>query len=456
MKSIRYGRYTGEDFGLSTEDLLKALADFFLNSGFDNPYMRFSEFNQHTLEDLKRALEDAILNGEMFDPERAEQIRKQLENMSGEEIDQLLNRLVQKLVDEGYINTEPQNGGRGGEGDGEVEVQITDKSIDFLGYKTLKDLLGSLGRSSFGAHDTRDMATGVEASGASKVYEFGDSMNLDVNTTLFSALSREGLKLPINLEYRDLHVHQSEYQSSCATVLMLDCSHSMILYGEDRFTPAKKVAMALAHLIRTQYPGDSLRCVLFHDSAEELRIEDLARVQVGPYYTNTRDGLILAQRLLAQEKKDMKQIIMITDGKPSALTLEDGRIYKNAFGLDPLVISRTLEEVSRCKRQGILINTFMLASDYGLVNFIQKVTELCRGKAYFTTPYTLGQYLLMDYMNRKTRTIHATPSTSCRRRCLRCAARCSNSSFARRTSSSTVIRRRSLLIFLKIAGSGPR
>ena len=406
MKSIRYGRYTGEDFGLSTEDLLKALADFFLNSGFDNPYMRFSEFNQHTLEDLKRALEDAILNGEMFDGERAEQIRQQLESMSGEEIDQLLNRLVQKLVDEGYINTEPQNGGRGGDGDGQVEVQITDKSVDFLGYKTLKDLLGSLGRSSFGAHDTRDMATGVEASGASKVYEFGDSMNLDVNATLFSALSREGLKLPINLEYRDLHVHQSEYQSSCATVLMLDCSHSMILYGEDRFTPAKKVAMALAHLIRTQYPGDSLRCVLFHDSAEELRIEDLARVQVGPYYTNTREGLILAQRLLAQEKKDMKQIIMITDGKPSALTLEDGRIYKNAFGLDPLVISRTLEEVSRCKRQGILINTFMLASDYGLVNFIQKVTELCRGKAYFTTPYTLGQYLLMDYMNRKTRTIH--------------------------------------------------
>jgi len=367
--------------------------------------MRFIEWNQHSLENLKRAIEEALARGEMFDPERAEQIRQQLESMSQEEMDQLLNRLVQKLVDEGYISTEPQNGGRG-DSDAQVEVKITDKSVDFLGFKTLKDLLGSLGHSSFGAHDTRDLATGVEASGASKIYEFGDSMNLDVNTTLFSALSREGLKLPLNLEYEDLHVHQSEYQSSCATVLMLDCSHSMILYGEDRFTPAKKVAMALAHLIRVQYPGDSLRCVLFHDSAEELRIEELARVQVGPYYTNTREGLILAQRLLAQEKKDMKQIIMITDGKPSALTLEDGRIYKNAFGLDPLVISRTLEEVSRCKRQGILINTFMLASDYGLVNFIQKVTELCRGKAYFTTPYTLGQYLLMDYMNRKTRTIH--------------------------------------------------
>jgi Ca-activated chloride channel family protein len=311
--------------------------------------------------------------------------------MSEQELDQLLNRMVQKLVDEGYLSTQPQSGGAG-DANGKVEVKVTDKSVDFLGFKTLKDLLGSLGRASFGAHDTRDLSTGVETSGAAKQYEFGDTLNLDVGQTLFSALRREGVGLPLNLEYEDLHVHQSEYQSSCATVLMLDCSHSMILYGEDRFTPAKKVALALAHLIRTQYPGDTLRCVLFHDGAEELRLEELARVQVGPYYTNTR--------------KDMKQIIMITDGKPSALTLDDGRVYRNAFGLDPLVISRTLEEVSRCKRQGIMINTFMLASDYGLVNFVQKVTEICRGKAYFTTPYTLGQYLLMDYMNRKTRTIH--------------------------------------------------
>ncbi len=405
MKFVRYGRYTGDDFGLSAEDLLKALSDFFLESGFQNPYMQFSEMNQHSLEDLKRAIEQALERGEFFDPERAEQIRKQLESMSEEELDQLLSRMVQKLIDEGYIDTQPQSGGAG-QADSRVDVKVTDKSIDFLGFKTLKDLLGSLGKASFGSHDTRDMATGVESSGVAKRYEFGDTMNLDIGQTLFSALRREGVKLPLNLEYEDLHVHQSEYQSSCATVLMLDCSHSMILYGEDRFTPAKKVALALAHLIRTQYPGDTLRCVLFHDTAEELRIEELARVQVGPYYTNTRDGLILAQRLLAQERKDMRQIIMITDGKPSALTLEDGRVYRNAFGLDPLVISRTLEEVSRCKRQGILINTFMLASDYGLVNFIQKVTELCRGKAYFTTPYTLGQYLLMDYMNRKTRTIH--------------------------------------------------
>jgi Ca-activated chloride channel family protein len=408
---IKYSKYTGEDFGIDAEDLLQALSDFLLQSGFNTQYMPFSEWNEHTLEDLKKAIQQALEQGDLFDDENLREMMERLQNLSPEQMEKLLENLVQKMIDEGQITveqpgTEPQ-GGRGAANgpDSKVRFEVTDKSLDFLGFKTLKDLLGSLGKSSFGRHDTRDLATGIEASGSSKQYEFGDTLNLDISETLFSAIRREGAKVPLDMEYSDLHVHQCEYQSSCATVLMLDCSHSMILYGEDRFTPAKKVAMALAHLIRTQYPGDSLRCVLFHDSAEELAISQLARVQVGPYYTNTRDGLILAQRLLAQERKDMRQIIMITDGKPSCLTLEDGRVYKNAFGLDPLVISRTLEEVSRCKKQGILINTFMLASDYGLVNFVQKVTEICRGKAYFTTPYTLGQYLLMDYMNRKTRTI---------------------------------------------------
>ncbi len=411
MRWVKYSRYTGEDLGLGAEDLLRALSDFFLESGFNQNGMQFGEMNPHTLEDLKKAIERALQDGQLFDSNEAERMMERLRNLSPEQLDQLLDRLAQKLVDEGYLQTEEpdaqQSPGPGvGSVDRRTKIEITDKSLDFLGFKTLKDLLAGLGKSSLGAHDTRDLATGVETSGASKPYEFGDTLNLDMGETLFSAVKRGGLKLPLELDYPDLYVHQSEYQSSCATVLMLDCSHSMILYGEDRFTPAKKVALALAHLIRTQYPGDSLRCVLFHDSAEELRLADLARVQVGPYYTNTRDGLILAQRLLAQEKKDMKQIVMITDGKPSALTLDDGRMYRNAFGLDPLVITKTLEEVSRCRRQGILINTFMLASDYGLVNFVQKVTELCRGKAYFTTPYTLGQYLLMDYMNRKTRTVH--------------------------------------------------
>jgi len=410
MKWIHYSKYTGEDLGIDAQDLLQALADFLLESGFNTQYMNFSEWNQHTLEDLKKAIQQALEHGKLFDADRLQEMMEKIGNMSEEQMDQLLDRLVQKMIDEGQISIEePSNQPAGGAGkgpDSKVHFEVTDKSLDFLGFKTLKDLLGSLGKSSFGRHDTRDLATGIETSGTSKRYEFGDTLNLDVSATLFSAIRREGAKVPIEMQYDDLHVHQCEYQSSCATVLMLDCSHSMILYGEDRFTPAKKVALALAHLIRTQYPGDSLRCVLFHDSAEELAIGQLARVQVGPYYTNTRDGLILAQKLLNQERKDMRQIVMITDGKPSCLTLEDGRMYKNAFGLDPLVISRTLEEVNRCKKQGILINTFMLASDYGLVNFVQKVTEICRGKAYFTTPFNLGQYLLMDYMNRKTRTIH--------------------------------------------------
>ena len=331
---------------------------------------------------------------------------------------QLLDRLIERLAQEGFINPEqPQvtpppdrtpagQLGRAQERNTDARFEITDKTIDFLGFKTLQDLLGSLGKSSFGRHDTRDLATGVESGGVSRPYEFGDTLNLDVSETLFNAVRREGAKVPIELNYSDLMVHQCEYQSSCATVVLLDCSHSMILYGEDRFTPAKRVAMALSHLIRTQYPGDSLSLVLFHDSAEELPLSALAHVQVGPYYTNTREGLRVAQRILLRQKKDMRQIIMITDGKPSALTLEDGRIYKNAFGLDPFVVSQTLEEVNKCKRAGIMINTFMLASDYSLVHFVQTITKMCRGKAYFTTPYTLGQYLLMDYMSRETRQIH--------------------------------------------------
>ena len=411
MRRVSYSKFSEEDLGIELEDLLKALADYLLGSGFQDPYMQFSEMNEHTLENLKEAIERALENGDLFDPERLEAMQQRLEQLSKEGREKLIQNLMKKLEESGYINPETNEQGQPGQmgndqASNQIKFDVTDKAVDFLGFKTLKDLLGSLGKSSFGAHDTRDLATGIDSSGGAKQYEYGDTMNLDVSATLFSAMQREGVTLPLNLEYSDLHVHQSEYQSSCATVLMLDCSHSMILYGEDRFTPAKKVALALSHLIRTQYPGDSLRCVLFHDTAEELRMSELARVQVGPYYTNTRDGLILAQRLLSQEKKDMKQIIMITDGKPSALTLEDGRIYKNAYGLDPLVITQTLEEVGRCKKRGIIINTFMLASDYGLIQFVQKVTAMCSGKAYFTTPYTLGNYLLMDYMNRKTRSIH--------------------------------------------------
>ena len=412
MKRVRYSKYVSDPAGeMSLEDLLGALSDYLLQSGFNDNFWYEMPDGEQSLDALKRAIEQALLNGETFD----EEMRDRLQQMQMEgELDELIEKLIERMQQEDYISVDQPHdpskrssvGGQVGEAQQQARFEITDKSLDFLGFKALRDLLGSLGKSSFGRHDTRDMATGIETSGASKRYEFGDALNLDITATLSSAIQREGLNLPLNIEYRDLQVHQCEYQSSCATVLMLDCSHSMILYGEDRFTPAKKVAMALSHLIRTQYPGDSLSLVLFHDTAEEVPLGQLARVKVGPYYTNTREGLRAAQRILQQQRKDMKQIVMITDGKPSALTLEDGRIYKNAFGLDPLVVSQTLEEVSKCKRAGVLINTFMLASDHGLVQFVQKVTEMCRGKAYFTTPYTLGQYLLMDYMSRKTKSIH--------------------------------------------------
>ena len=412
MKRVRYSKYVPDPASeMSMEDLLSALSDYLLHSGFQD-YMWYElPEGEQTLDQLRKMIEQALMDGDLLD----EEMRERLQQMQMEgKLDELIQKLIERMEQEDYISIdEPHDparqssvGGQIGEAQQQAKFEITDKSLDFLGFKTLRDLLGSLGKSSFGRHDTRDLATGIETSGAAKVYEFGDTLNLDITATLSSAIQREGLQLPLNIEYSDLQVHQCEYQSSCATVLMLDCSHSMILYGEDRFTPAKKVAMALSHLIRTQYPGDSLSLILFHDSAEEVPLSQLARVKVGPYYTNTREGLRLAQRILQKQRKDMKQIVMITDGKPSALTLEDGRIYKNAFGLDPLVVSETLQEVSKCKRAGIMINTFMLASEYGLVQFVQKVTEMCRGKAYFTTPYTLGQYLLMDYMSRKTKTIH--------------------------------------------------
>ena len=420
-KYIRYTKYTGEPAdGVDLQELVKRLSDFFLQSGYESQFYGLSEMDpEKSMEALRQAIQRALEEGDLLPNQELKDLLDGTPEQMDAKMKELIDQLIDRLMQEGYVTGQPQvtappdktPRGQIGQGhdrdrENEARFEITDKTIDFLGFKTLKDLMGSLGKSSFGRHDTRDLATGVESGGISRPYEFGDTLNLDISGTLFNAVRREGSKVPIELDYPDLMVHQTEYQSSCATVLMLDCSHSMILYGEDRFTPAKKVALALSHLIRTQYPGDSLHLVLFHDSAEEMPLGELARVQVGPYYTNTREGLRLARRILSRQKKDMKQIVMITDGKPSALTLDDGRIYKNAFGLDPLVVTQTLEEVGRCRRSGILINTFMLASDYSLVHFVQKVTELCRGKAYFTTPYTLGQYLLMDYMQKKTRHIH--------------------------------------------------
>ncbi len=427
MRFTTYSRYVPQlADAVNLQALLDQLGDFLLQSGFaggpgDWPWWADPpEGGDRSIDALREAILDALLKSGQLTPEMTRYLRG--EGTGDEERDreierqlaQLLDQIVQRLMDEGYLKlsdapkmpsgysavTGP--GGQARAAAEQVQFDLTDRGLDFLGYRTLKNLLGSIGKASLGAHETAYLATGIEAEGGSKPYQFGDTLNLDVPATLGNAIARNGLGVPIDLDYRDLMVHQSEYRSSAATVLMLDCSHSMILYGEDRFTPAKKVALALTHLIRSQFPGDSLKVVLFHDTAEEIPLATLAAAQVGPYHTNTAEGLKLARRLLLAQKKDMRQIIMITDGKPSAVTLPNGKVYFNSMGLDPEILKRTFQEVAACRRAGIMVNTFMLARDRSLVEFVMKVAEMCRGKAYFTNTMTLGQFILMDFLRRRT------------------------------------------------------
>ena len=443
MKFTRYSKFNGLDiWSINLGDLMEGLSDSLLYSGYDDDYYwtRQQMPQDTSLDALRRALLQALMDQRLLSQHQIQQMLDENEGKyEGSQLQEMLNQLIERLVEEGYLTlhegpqTEQRREMMGGNGEGRIEeplprnvkFEVTEKGLDFLGYKTLRNLLGSLGKSSMGRHDTLHLATGVEAEAASKPYEFGDTINLDVNTTLLSAIQREGLTVPLNLEYQDLHVHQCDYQSSCATVVMLDCSHSMILYGEDRFTPAKKVALALAHLIRTQYPGDSLKIVLFHDTAEELPLAKLVTTQVGPYHTNTAEGLRMARRILQAQRKDMKQIVMVTDGKPTACFLDgaattvsagrrhpagtpssialssDRRLYKNSMGGDPWVMEATFREVQACRKAGIMINTFMLASDYYLVEFVKQMSAMTNGKAYFANPANLSQFVLIDFLRRK-------------------------------------------------------
>src|SRR5437870_11117239 len=456
MRFTRYSKFNGLDvYGINLGDLMEGLSDSLLDSGYDDDYYwtRQRMPQDTSLDALRRALLQALMDQGLLSQHQIQQMLDENEGKyQGSQLQEMLNQLIERLVEEGYLtlHEEPQRQQRemmSGNGEARIEeplprnvkFEVTEKGLDFLGYKTLRNLLGSLGKSSMGRHDTSHLATGIEAESASKPYEFGDTINLDVNTTLLSAIQREGLTVPLNLEYKDLHVQQCDYQSSCATVVMLDCSHSMILYGEDRFTPAKKVALALGHLIRTQYPGDSLKIVLFHDSAEELPLAKLATTQVGPYHTNTAEGLRLARSILQAQRKDMKQIVMVTDGKPTACFVEgasigapasvraarrhpageenagrdarepqarmpalpERRLYKNSMGGDPWVMEATFREVQACRKAGIMINTFMLASDYYLVEFVKQMTAMTNGKAYFANPANLSQFVLIDFLKRR-------------------------------------------------------
>jgi len=427
MRLTTYSKYKGGWLdALNLQALLEHLSDFLMDGGFAggphyHPYWGWSGTDETNSTDaLKNALLKALIESGQLTPEMIEELRGEGEGDEHvqRQIAELLDELIQRMVKEGYINLETGNPQMPGAtydvtGQGKideakkaaqnVQFNLTQKGMDFLGYRALKGLLSALGKAAAGSHDTPHLATGVEAEAASKPYEFGDTLNLDIPATLKNAIEREGLKVPLDLDYGDLMVHQAEYRSSCATVLLLDISHSMVLYGEDRFAPAKRVALALSHLIRTQFPGDSLRVVTFGDRAQEIPLSQLAKAQVGPFHTNTAEGIEISRRILTAQKKDMRQIIMITDGKPSAMTMPDGRVYTNSGGLDPMILKRTFQEVAACRKAGILINTFMLANDPYLVQFVQKVSQIARGKAYFTTSLTLGQYIMMDFLRKKRR-----------------------------------------------------
>ncbi|MCA9752481.1 MAG: hypothetical protein KC591_09845 [Gemmatimonadetes bacterium] len=257
-----------------------------------------------------------------------------------------------------------------------------------------------------GAGDHRTPAAGSGGENLSEIREwrFGDApFDIAVNPTLENAFRRTGLD-DFSLEEDDVRVHGREHLSGCATVLMIDISHSMVLYGEDRITPAKEVALALLELIRTRYPKDSLHVGVFGDDATEIRADRLPYLTVGPYHTNTKAALRLAQRILATKKHPNKQVFLVTDGKPSAI-FEEGRLYKNSWGLDTKIVNKTLDEATVCRRRGITISTFMVASDPHLVSFVERLTEINRGRAYYTGLDDLGRFLFVDYeRNRRRRT----------------------------------------------------
>ena len=425
----RYSKYQGGWLdALNLEALLEHLSDFLLDAGFSggphyHPYWGWSgDEDTSSLDALKNALLRALIESGQLTEEMIDELRGEGEgdDLVRQEIAKLLDELIQKMIDEGFLTTEGGVPGVPGptseiKGQGHIDeakaaaqgihFNLTQKGMDFLGYRALRHLMSAVGTGDFGSHETPELATGVEADAASKPYEFGDALNLDIPATLKKAIEREGLGVPLAIDYTDLMVHQTERRTSCATVLMLDVSHSMVLYGEDRFGPAKRVALALSHLIRTQFPGDSLRVVTFGDRAEEIPLSQLAKAQVGPFHTNTAEALLVARRILKAQKKDMRQIIMITDGKPSALTLPNGRVYTNSGGLDPVILRETFREVAACRKAGILINTFMLARDPYLIEFVNKVAQIARGKAYFTSTMTLGQYILMDFLKGKGRRV---------------------------------------------------
>ena len=290
--------------------------------------------------------------------------------------------------------------------DGEGNLVLSAGGERQIRRDALDEIFGGLQRSMTGSHAVANPGAGTERLTETRPYRFGDDpMGIDSIRSLQNAMQHNDPAGQITITEDDLEVFETEHNSSCATVVMIDISHSMILYGEDRITPAKKVALALTELILTKYPKDAIDVLLFGDDATEVPISEIPYVQVGPYHTNTKAGLELAQQILRRRRHANKQIFMITDGKPSALR-ENGRLYTNSFGLDMKIVNRTLEEAERCRRAGIPITTFMLATDPTLVNFVDQLSKINRGRAFYASADRLGEYILADYIKNRRKFVH--------------------------------------------------
>ena len=281
---------------------------------------------------------------------------------------------------------------------------LTMKGEQVIRKDSLNQIFSGLRRSGFGQHRTPYVGEGGERVTETRQYQFGDSIHqIDGLNTINNAIKRDGIE-DIHLQEQDFVVYETEHLTSCATVLLIDISHSMILYGEDRITPAKQVALALTELILSQYPKDILRVCVFGDTAREVEVRDIPYLEVGPFHTNTKAGLQLAQSILAHHNNLNKQIFMITDGKPTAI-FDQGYVYKDASGFDPKIINQTLDEASICRRNSIVITTFMVARDYYLQDFVENLTQINHGRAYYASLDRLGEYIFSDYIKNRRRRV---------------------------------------------------
>lgn len=357
---------------------------------------RFSKWDEHhasgqsTLEKMLKIFNQLLVytNG---DANQALQWMTEMDRQYGLGDDEIgMGEFIEWLKREGYLEDAAERG----------EFHITGKTTKKIREDSLNEIFTTLRKQSmFGNHKIPRTGCSDERMPETRAWRFGDNLqNLDMTSTINNALKRN--ITDISLTEEDFRIYETEHQTTCATVLMIDISHSMILYGEDRITPAKKVAMALAELILTRYPKDSLDVILFGDEAWTVDVKDLPFVSVGPYHTNTKAGLALARQILKRKKNQNKQIFMITDGKPSAIN-EGAKIYKNSFGLDRKIVNKTLDEAVICRKDKITITTFMVTSDPYLQGFVRELTEANQGRAYFSGLDNLGEYLFIDYIRNR-------------------------------------------------------